>query len=162
MALIDILKAWQRDERGRFLVAGALAALVNWVARFPLDLLMPFAAAVVGATAIGMVCGFLLYRAWVFPGSPRPLVVQIRDFVLVNLVGMAVMVSVAIALRSVLIAAIGHEAVAAAVAHAGGIAVGAAANFLGHRHITFRKRHGLPHTRVRPETLGSSAGSPQG
>ncbi len=141
MALSRTLRAWEQDERCRFLVAGAIAALVNWLARFPLDLVMPFAAAVVLATAIGMVCGFLLYRAWVFPGSDRPLIVQIRDFVLVNLIGIAVMVSVAIVLRSLLLAAALNEMVAAAVAHAAGIAIGAAANFVGHRHITFRNRH---------------------
>jgi hypothetical protein len=45
----------------RFLIAGGAAALVNWLARFPLELVMPFAAALLGATAIGMTCGFLLY-----------------------------------------------------------------------------------------------------
>jgi energy-coupling factor transport system substrate-specific component len=140
MALSRYLSAWEKDERVRFLVAGGLAALVNWLVRFPLDLVMPFAAAVVLAMVIGMVCGFLLYRAWVFPGSVRPLIVQVRDFVLVNLVGQAVMVLVAIVLRWILLAATLREVVAAAVAHATGIAIGAAANFLGHRHITFRNR----------------------
>ena len=141
MALSRYLRAWEKDERCRFLVAGALAALVNWLARFPLDLVMPFAAAVVVATAVGMTCGFLLYRAWVFPGSDRSLMVQIRDFVLVNLIGIAVMVAAAIVLRSLLLAAAVPEIVAAAAAHAVGIGMGAAANFLGHRHITFRNRH---------------------
>jgi putative flippase GtrA len=141
MALRRYLKAWERDERARFLVAGGLAALVNWLARFPFDLVVPFEAAVILATAVGMTCGFLLYRAWVFPGSDRSLIVQVRDFVLVNLIGIAVMVAVAIALRSFLLAAAVPELAAAATAHAVGIGIGAAANFLGHRHITFRNRH---------------------
>jgi putative flippase GtrA len=140
MALSHHLKAWEKDERFRFLVAGGLAALLNWLARFPLDLMMPFEASVVLAMAIGMVCGFLLYRAWVFPGSDRPLIVQVRDFVLVNLIGQAVMVAVSIVLRWILLAASLREIVAPAVAHAAGISIGAAANFLGHRHITFRNR----------------------
>ena len=140
MALSRTLRAWEKDERFRFLLAGGVAALVNWLARFPLDLVMPFEAAVVLAMAIGMVCGFLLYRAWVFPGSDRPLIVQVRDFVLVNLIGQAVMVAMAIVLRWLLLAASLREIMAAAVAHGAGIAIGAAANFLGHRHITFRNR----------------------
>lgn len=140
MALTSRLSAWSRDQRGRFLVAGAVAAFVNWLVRFPLDLVMPYAAAVVLATGIGMVCGFLLYRAWVFPGSDRSLAAQIVDFVLVNLVGMAVMVAIAVALRSLLLGADVNADVAAAVAHAVGIATGAVANFLGHRHVTFRGR----------------------
>jgi putative flippase GtrA len=135
------LAGWHRDERLRFLAAGGLAALVNWLARFPFNLMVPYAAAVVLATAVGMVCGFLLYRAWVFPGSDRPLLVQVRDFVLVNLAGMAVMVATAVALRSLLLSAAVPPLVAAAGAHATGIGIGAVANFIGHRHITFRGRH---------------------
>lgn len=135
------LRDWRKDPRFRFIVAGTLASLVNWLVRFPLDFVMPYAAAVILATAVGMVCGFLLYRAWVFPGSDRPMIVQVRDFVLVNLAGMVVMVAVAIVLRALLLSVDAHEAVAAAAAHAAGIGVGAVANFIGHRHITFRKRH---------------------
>ena len=126
------------DRRARFLVAGGLAALLNWLVRFPLNLAMPYAAAVVLATVIGMVFGFLLYRAWVFPGSQRDTLVQIRDFVLVNLVGIAVTVSIAVALRHALLAIDVEAELAAAFAHAAGIGAGAVANYLGHRDVTFR------------------------
>lgn len=131
---------WQNDRRLRFLVAGALAALVNWLARFPLDVVMPYAAAVVAATAIGMVGGFLLYRGWVFPGSDRSTTTQVRDFILVNLIGIAMMVATAVVLRTLFLSAGVEDIVASAGAHAAGIGVGAVANFIGHQHITFRKR----------------------
>jgi putative flippase GtrA len=129
----------------RFLIAGGAAALVNWLARFPLELVMPFAAALLGATAIGMTCGFLLYQGWVFPRSDRPLTLQIRDFVLVNLAGQLAMFLVAVLLREVLLMLGFSALLAGALAHMMGIAVGAVVNYLGHRYVTFaRSSHADP------------------
>ena len=129
-------RALDRPE-ARFLVAGGIAALVNWLVRFPVELVLPYFAALLVATCIGMTCGFLLYRAWVFPGSTRPLAGQVRDFILVNLTGQATMLGVAALVRQLLIAAGVGTLVAGASAHALGIAVGAVVNYLGHRHVTF-------------------------
>ena len=128
-----------RTTQVRFLLAGGIAAGINWLARFPLEEIMPFWAAVLGALAIGMVCGFWLYELWVFPGSPRPLAYKIRDFLAVNAVTQAVMFVVAVALRSLAIQ-IGMEARwASAGAHFLGIAAGAIVSFFGHRSVTFGK-----------------------
>ena len=97
-------RALDRPE-ARFLVAGGIAALVNWLVRFPVELVLPYFAALLVATGIGMTCGFLLYRAWVFPGSTRPLGRQVRDFILVNLTGQATMLGVAALARQLLISA---------------------------------------------------------
>jgi putative flippase GtrA len=127
-----------RDRpEGRFLVAGGIAALVNWLVRFPVELVLPYFAALLVATCVGMTCGFLLYRAWVFPGSTRPLVGQVRDFILVNLTGQATMLGVAALTRQLLISLEVGTLVAGASAHALGIAIGAVVNYLGHRHVTF-------------------------
>ena len=125
-------------QGARFLVAGGFAALVNWVARFPLSLVLPFCAAVATATAIGMVVGFATYRAVVFTGSERPLAVQIRDFLLVNLAGALVTIAIAVVMRNFALRPLGFVSLADPLSHAGGIAAGAVVNFLGHRSITFR------------------------
>jgi energy-coupling factor transport system substrate-specific component len=122
----------------RFIIAGGFAAVVNWLVRFPLELVMPFIPAVIAATIIGMVVGFISYRSFVFPGSARPLTGQIRDFVAVNLLGMAVTVVVAALLRHVILNVVDVLPDVNAVAHALGIAAGALANFLGHKRVTFR------------------------
>lgn len=72
-------QATLEDRRIRFIAAGTLAAGVNWAARFPLNTLMPFFAAVLCAAAIGMVVGFLLYRSCVFTGSQRAWHLQVRE-----------------------------------------------------------------------------------
>jgi len=131
-------RALDRPE-ARFLVAGGIAALVNWLARFPVELVLPYFAALLVATAVGMTCGFLLYRAWVFPGSARPLAGQIRDFILVNLTGQATMLAVATLVRQLLVAIGVETIIAGSSAHALGIAIGAIVNYLGHRHVTFTR-----------------------
>ena len=129
-----------RGPQGRFLVAGSIASLVNWLARFPLELVMPFAAAVLGAMVIGMVCGFLLYDRWVFPGSPRALLSKIRDFVAVNIASQSVMFVVSVGTRELLLPADWQSTIAGAAAHLFGIACGALLSFFGHRSITFGAR----------------------
>lgn len=129
-------RVFDRPE-ARFLVAGGIAALVNWLARFPVELVLPYFAALLVATAIGMTCGFLLYRAWVFPGSTRSLAGQIRDFILVNLTGQGAMLAVAMLTRQLLVAIGVDTIISGASAHALGIAIGAVVNYLGHRHVTF-------------------------
>jgi putative flippase GtrA len=129
-------RALDRTE-SRFLVAGGIAALVNWLVRFPVELVLPFFPALAVSTLVGMTCGFLLYRGWVFPGSARPIIRQVCDFGLVNLAGQATMLGVAALVRELFILAGITTVVAGASAHALGIAVGAAVNYLGHRHVTF-------------------------
>jgi putative flippase GtrA len=123
--------------QGRFLIAGGIAALANWLARFPIELAVPYFAALLLATIIGMSCGFLLYRSWVFPGSTRSFADQIRDFILVNLTGQATMLGVATIARQLLFVVQIGPLVAGAAAHALGIGAGAIVNYLGHRHLTF-------------------------
>ena len=125
----------------RFLVAGALAAAVNWLARFPLELIMPFALAVLGALAVGMTCGFLLYDRWVFPGSARPIAAKIRGFIAVNVATQVVMFVLSVALREAALRAGIAPLPAGAGAHMLGIGAGAIVSYLGHRSLTFGARH---------------------
>lgn len=131
-------RATRLPQPMRFIIAGGLAAAVNWLVRFPLEFAMPFIPAVIAATLVGMVVGFISYRSFVFPGSARPLAGQIRDFVAVNLLGMAVTVMVAALLRHVILNVVDVLPQVNAVAHALGITAGALANFLGHKRVTFR------------------------
>lgn len=141
---------WRDDCRVRFLIAGGAATLINWLVRFPFDLLMPYAAAVAAAAACHMVCAFVLYRAWVFPGSDRPLMMQVGDFILINLVSMAVTVAISVAFKEILVSLQIRPVIAAAVAHFIGIGTGAIAGYIGHRRITFRsQRDALQSSMVR-------------
>jgi energy-coupling factor transport system substrate-specific component len=126
----------------RFLLAGGFAAGVNWLVRFPLSMLMPFLPAVVAATGVGMAVGFVIYQAFVFPGSSRPLLLRIRDFIMVNIVASIGVAIVAMLGRSALLHFM-DPGPAQAIGHALGIMAGALLNFIGHRSVTFRDRGGL-------------------
>lgn len=123
----------------RFLFAGGTAALITWIVRFPLSHFMSYAFAVALATIIGMLFSFVAYRHFVFPGSPRALGNQLRDFILINIIGMSIQTGVAVAFNSTILPALGIVSHSEAIAHAIAIAVGAVSNFHGHRYISFRK-----------------------
>ena len=122
----------------RFLVFGTLAALINWLARFPLSLFLPFEIAVLGAYAVGMLSGFLLYRRYVFPASSRSLRSQAANFLLVNAVGAVVVVVLAKVLSHHLLPLIfADRDLCEAIGHGIAIGTSAATSFVGHKFLTF-------------------------
>ncbi|KQT49250.1 sugar translocase [Methylobacterium sp. Leaf456] len=124
----------------RFLIAGGSAAAINWGARILLSLALPFEAALIVAYAVGMAAGFWLYRRFVFRGAGAGSVRgQLPLFLAVNMVGMGVVLAVSagfVAALGVLLPGLSLP-VAEALSHGVGIAVGAVANYFGHRLLTF-------------------------
>jgi energy-coupling factor transport system substrate-specific component len=126
-------------QAARFIVAGAAAALVNWLVRFPLSYVMPFAGAVALANVIGMVFGFVTYRLFVFPDSNKPMAHQLRDFIVVNLLSMIVVVLVSVFFASYLLPLLGWSWQVEAISHAMGIGAGAISNYFGHKQFSFAR-----------------------
>ena len=129
------------EGAARFLVAGGLSSLVNWLVRFPLSTMMPFLGAVALAYAVGMAAGFMLYRSWVFPGSTLPFGTQAIRFVAINTLGLGTVLLAARLFVPVLglgdLLSLAH---AEALGHGAAIATGAVVNFIGHRAVTFARR----------------------
>jgi energy-coupling factor transport system substrate-specific component len=123
-----------------FLICGTLAAAVNWFARMALSLWIPFAPAVVVAYAIGMLAGFILYKRYVWTVSERSLLGQIVVFIAVNIAVAGLVLATALGLVGLGDLLVGRSAAVEALAHGVAIAVGAAANYVAHREITFRVR----------------------
>lgn len=137
----------------RFLLLGGFAAAVNWLARFPLSVFLPFDLAVIVAYVIGMSIGFTLYRRYVFPGSTRPLVEQSLIFLGINLLGALVVLGLT-RLFLPLMAQTGWPlAVREAVAHGAAIGVGAIVNFFGHKTLTFARAGRQPRTETGADRL---------
>ena len=91
------------------------------------------------AEIISVIYGFFVYRHWAFVGfAERSVLLQVRDYVLVNIVGSVVTVVVALILQRILIQFLAPSVVIDSFCHAVGIGVGALANYLGHKHFTFR------------------------
>lgn len=133
-----MIRSLLNDVRVRFLIAGGSAAALNWLIRIPLGFVMPYGASVVVALAIGMTYGFIIYRGWAFGSSGRSLLAEIRDFIVVNLVGALVTIIVSVAVQPLLSATGLPLTIAETLAHGLGIAMGAVLNYFGHKQITFR------------------------
>ncbi len=126
------------SEIARFLICGGAAAAINWLARIALSLVMPFPAAVALAYAIGMAAGFALYREVVWPQGRAAVGGQAARFLVVNALGAVVTLAVAMLARAAL-SSLFDAAMAEAVGHAIGIAVGALSNFHAHARFTFAR-----------------------
>jgi putative flippase GtrA len=128
----------------KFLLAGGLAALVNFLSRFALQPAVGFDAAVALAYLAGFLTAFFLNRAFVFPRSGKPVRVEMAWFFLFNLIAFPVVVALSIVLRDDVFGHIMPRAVAEALAHACAIMTPVVFNFAAHRLVTFgvRRSHG--------------------
>lgn len=123
-----------------FIGVGVTAALANWCTRYILSYELDYSLAVVLAYLLGISVAFLLNRRFVFPGSPRPMAAQAREFLLVNIAFLPVVWLAALAMRHIFIQA-GLESIADGLAHAISLAVPALATFLIYKFFTFGKLH---------------------
>ncbi|MBA4011078.1 MAG: hypothetical protein C0481_04355 [Phenylobacterium sp.] len=123
----------------RFLGVGGLAAGTNFTSRFAWSLVLPFEAAVICAYATGMALAFVLFRVLVFPGSPLPIAVQARNFLIVNAIGATLTFLTATLLVRGVFPMIGFTWHAETIGHAMAIAVPVATSWIGHRRFTFAR-----------------------
>lgn len=122
----------------RFLLFGGFAAGVNWSSRFAWSVLLPFGWAVLAAYATGMVVAFFMFRTFVFEPGVDSLAVQARNFVIVNLVGMAATWALAQVLVRHLFPAISMTFHPEAIGHGIAVLAPAITSWFGHRFLTFR------------------------
>ncbi len=122
----------------RFLLAGGVAAAVNFGSRILLSLVLPYAIAVTLAYLFGMATAFVLNRRFVFTGSTNPLHQQAIWFVTVNLVALLQTLAVSVLLADFILPRAGLTWHADEIAHAVGIVTPILTSYLGHRRFTFR------------------------
>jgi putative flippase GtrA len=121
----------------KFLLAGGLAALVNFLSRFALQPAVGFDAAVALAYLAGFLTAFFLNRAFVFPRSGKPMRVEMGWFLLFNLIAFPVVVGLSIVLRDDVFGHMLPRPAAEALAHACAIMTPVVFNFAAHRLVTF-------------------------
>ena len=124
----------------RFVLAGGTASAVNWLVRLGASFVVPFPAALVIGAVVGMIVGFVLYRAWVFPRSTRRLHEQTVLFIAVNAVTAGFVICVSLFAAAMLTGLPVSTRIQESVAHAIGIALGSVISFVGHRTFTFARR----------------------
>lgn len=122
----------------KFLIAGAVAAALNFGSRFIFSEFMPFEYAIVCAFGVGLLSGFLLNKLVVFGPTDNALPSQISAYIGVNLFALLQTWLVTVLLAALLVPRIGSGA-GEAIAHFFGVAVPAVSSYFGHKYFTFRE-----------------------
>ncbi|MBI1338824.1 GtrA family protein [bacterium] len=122
----------------RFLAAGGVAACINLAARYVIDLVLPFEAAVAIAYLIGMAVAFILFQRTIFDHPGTSLKRRIWRFSVVNAVGFCLALGLSALFARVVLPAMGWTFRPFEVAHLIGVAAPAVSSYFGHKFWTFR------------------------
>jgi len=123
----------------QFLIAGGLAAAVNFGSRIAFSHWMPYAPAIVLAYLLGMATAFVLNRMLVFRHATNALHHQVFWFCMINLAAVLQTLLVSLLLNDWLFPTIHFGWHTESVAHAIGVAVPVVTSFVGHKKLSFRE-----------------------
>jgi putative flippase GtrA len=122
-----------------FVIAGGIAALVNFGSRIALSQFFGYAFAIVLAYILGMITAFALNRALVFPEGNERLHKQAGWFVAINILALAQTLAISLLLSAKLLPAIGWHWHPETIAHAVGVAFPIVSSYFGHKHLSFKR-----------------------
>lgn len=125
------------SQFSRFIVAGGVAAAINFFSRFLFSEFMSFEWAVTAAFFMGLSSGFIFNRLFVFADANNALRTQIAYYVLVNAFALLQTWFVSVYLASYLDGVIARTT-AEACAHLVGICLPVLTSYLGHKYLTFK------------------------
>jgi len=121
-----------------FLVAGGLAAGVNYGSRFLFNLWFSYEVSIILAYLLGMLVAFVLMRGRVFGKDGEPLGPQVLKFCLVNVLAVLQTLGVSMVLTYWMFPQTGMTFHPEAVAHLVGVAVPVVVSYFLHKHLTFK------------------------
>ena len=125
---------------GKFLLAGGLAALVNFASRFAFEAELGFWASVVAAYGVGFLTAFILNKAFVFPASGKPLHEEMGWFLLFNALAFPIVIGASVVLNDYVLGRWFRQSFSEAGAHGIAIILPVFVNFAAHKFVTFRDR----------------------
>lgn len=134
---------WTRQFNA-FLLAGVLAAAMNFGSRILFERFVPYLPSLVLAFCVGLVCAFVINRTFVFKASGRSLRHEMGWFALFNTLAFPVTIGSALVLHAYVFGSMMPEHLSKAVSHAIGIMLPVFVNYAAHRFITFKRHDGSP------------------
>ncbi|MEO0712522.1 MAG: GtrA family protein [Pseudomonadota bacterium] len=120
-----------------FVIAGGIAAAINWLSRFAFSMFLSLDAAVVAAYLVGMTTAYVLNRKFVFEASGRTVSNEYGRFAIINLIAIVQVLVVTLGLSRYVFPAVSFTTFPEAVAHGVGVASPIVTSYLGHRFFTF-------------------------
>jgi putative flippase GtrA len=144
MSLRDLSVSLSGTRFLRFLLAGGLAALINFGSRFFYNIFVDFSTAVVLAFLTGLTAGYILNRRYVFATSRNTVVQEMGWFVFINLLALAQTWGLSLYLVELLpeyiaMDSLGRTELVEAIAHGAGIILPVFTSYIGHKYLTFRE-----------------------
>jgi len=125
-----------------FIVAGGIAACVNFFSRMLLSHWLAYSAAIVVAYVLGMITAFVLNRLLVFKQVSHSIRHQVFWFTMVNLAAVLQTLTISLLLAEWVFPRIGLVWHPETVAHAVGVAVPVVTSFVGHKYLSFKSVQG--------------------
>jgi putative flippase GtrA len=128
----------------RFVLAGGLAAIVNFGSRFVYSVMVDFRIAVVLAFFTGLGTAYLLTKRYVFIASRNPVAHELGWFFVVNMFGLAQTWGLSVYLAEYFLQgrinpSTYSQATIQAASHFVGILLPIFTSFIGHKYLTFRE-----------------------
>jgi putative flippase GtrA len=127
------------SEFAKFVVCGAVAAALHWVARYALSQWMVFSTAVLIAYFVGMAVAFALNRTCVFPGATTTLAQQTTRFVATNLAFLPVVWLASLFFANTFFPYVGITWGREGLSHGIAVALPTVITFFIHKFFTFSK-----------------------
>jgi putative flippase GtrA len=122
-----------------FIIAGGLAAIVNFGSRFIYDDYMSFGNAVILAYMTGMMIAFTLSKFFVFKKSKHSVKREILYFSLVNIVAVIQTYIISVSSVNYIFPSINFTFHSESIAHAVGIIFPVFTSFIGHKYFSFKE-----------------------
>ena len=121
-----------------YLLAGGVAALLNWSSRFLFSLWFNYPVSIVLAFIVGLISGFVLMRWLVFDGARKSAATQVPFYLLVNLLALVQTLCVSLILAKWVIPGVGLSIRPEGPAHLIGVLVPVVTSYFGHKYFTFK------------------------
>src|ERR1700682_573307 len=119
-----------------YLLAGGVAALLNWSSRFLFSLWFNYPVSIVLAFIVGLISGFVLMRWLVFDGARKSAATQVPFYLLVNLLALVQTLCVSLILAKWVIPGVGLSIRPEGPAHLIGVLVPVVTSYFGHKYFT--------------------------
>ena len=133
-----LISLYVSEQFGRFLIAGGIALLLNWVSRFVFNQYVDYGPAIVMAYAVGILVAFVLNKLFVFPYGDRPVNAELFFFFLFNIVAFPFVWIAAYVLGEWLLPRWLPSSAALALGHGIALTLPVFVNFFLHKFVTFR------------------------
>lgn len=125
-------------EFSRFIIAGGIAAIANFLTRIALSYAVNYRLAVFLAYLVGMLVAYKLMKYYVFTANEYAHEFQVGAFIGVNILAVVQVWIISVALAEYLFPAISFSYFANEIAHLVGLSVPIVTSYLAHKHFTFR------------------------